>query len=263
MNDTKLDARVIGIDLGTSGIKLVMLAADGTLEAEATAPLEVSRPRPLWSEQSPADWWAALDIAMRQLREAAGGTRWAKVRGMAAAGQMHGAVLLDAAGEVLRPAILWNDGRSQAQCDALEGAEPATRRITANRAMAGFTAPKLLWVAEHEPELFTQTARVLLPKDWLAWKLTGVFSTEMSDASGTLWLDVARRRWSDTMLQATGLNASHMPMLFEGPDVVGELSSACSERWGLPAGVLVAAGAGDNAAGAVGVGVVAPGDGFI
>ena len=253
----------IGIDLGTSGVKAVLLAADGTLVAEANAPLEVQRPHPLWSEQAPADWLAATDAAMQSLRAQATPAQWQAVRALAAAGQMHGAVLLDAAGAVLRPAILWNDGRSQAQCAELERREPATRRITANRAMAGFTAPKLMWVALHEPDVFTRVAKVLLPKDWLVFQLAGVMSSDCSDAAGTLWLDVAARCWSGAMLAASGMRADQMPTLHDGPDAVGTLLPVWAGRWGLPGGVRIAAGAGDNAGGAVGVGVVRPGEALL
>ena len=253
----------IGLDLGTSGLKAVLLSANGQLLAEATAPLTLQRPQPLWSEQAPADWLAAVHRAMAALRGQADPAHWQQVRALAAAGQMHGAVLLGAQGQVLRPAILWNDGRSQAECVELEAREPATRRITANRAMAGFTAPKLMWVARHEPKLFAQVARVLLPKDWLVWQLTGQYSSEMSDAAGTLWLDVAGRQWSPAMLAASGMRAEQMPTLHEGPEVVGTLWPGLAQAWGLPAGVTVAAGAGDNAGGAVGVGVVKPGDALL
>ena len=252
----------VGLDLGTSGVKAVVLGANGELIAEASAPLEVSRPHALWSEQAPADWLEAADRAMRELRVRAG-EAWSQVQALAIAGQMHGATLLDANGAVLRPAILWNDGRSQAQCAELEAREPDTRRITGNRAMAGFTAPKLMWVAEHEPEIFAKTAKVLLPKDWLVWQLSGVQSTDCSDASGTLWLDVGQRAWSPEMLRASGLRVDQMPIVHEGPDAVGTLLPQWTERWGLPAGVTIAAGAGDNAGGAVGVGIVAPGNGFL
>ena len=259
----KQDELAIGLDLGTSGVKAVLLSAGGDLLAEAIAPLELQRPQPLWSEQHPADWLAAVDQVMRALRDAAGAERWARVVALGAAGQMHGAVLLGADGAVLRPAMLWNDGRSQAQCEELERREPASRRITANRAMAGFTAPKLLWVAEHEPKLFARVAKVLLPKDWLVLQLTATMSSDCSDAAGTLWLDVGRRRWSEAMLAATGLRLHHMPELHEGCDAVAPLLPHWCAAWGLPAGVRVAAGAGDNAAGAVGVGVTRPGDGFV
>ena len=168
------DCLAIGLDLGTSGVKAVLLSAGGQLLAEAVAPLQVQRPQPLWSEQHPADWLQAVDEAVRALRDAAGAVAWGRVAALGVAGQMHGAVLLDAKSEVLRPAILWNDGRSQAECDEIERREPATRRITANRAMAGFTAPKLLWLARHEPQVFARIAKVLLPKDWLLLQLAGV-----------------------------------------------------------------------------------------
>ena len=260
---TFIEACVIGLDLGTSAVKAVLLSSSGRLLAEAMIPLEVSRPQPLWSEQNPTDWWAATDAVMRRLRDAADPAEWQRVRALAVAGQMHGAVLLNAAGDVLRPAILWNDGRSQAQCAELEAREPASRRITANRAMAGFTAPKLMWVAQHEPPIFAQVAKVLLPKDWLVWQLTGVMSSDCSDAAGTLWLDVAERAWSPAMLSASGMHLAQIPELHEGPDVVGNVSEALCRTWGLPPDVSLAAGAGDNAAGAVGVGVVRPGEAFI
>jgi xylulokinase len=253
----------IGLDLGTSGVKAVLLSATGGCLAEANQALEVSRPQPLWAEQAPADWLAATNRAVRALRAAVSAADWANVRALAVAGQMHGAVLLDAQGQVLRPAILWNDGRSQAQCVELETREPATRTITANRAMAGFTAPKLMWVAQHEPAVFAQVDKVLLPKDWLVAQLAGVFSSDCSDAAGTLWLDVAGRCWSAPMLAASGLRASQMPTLHEGSEAIGPLLPHWAAAWGLPTGVQLAAGAGDNAGGAVGMGVVAPGDGFL
>lgn len=254
---------VIGLDLGTSGVKAVLVSAQGELVDEAVASLDVSRPQPLWSEQAPADWLAATDRAVQALRSQASEADWQSVRALAAAGQMHGAVLLDAAGAVLRPAILWNDGRSQSQCAELEAREPATRRITANRAMAGFTAPKLMWVAAHEPGVFARVAKVLLPKDWLVWQLAGVMSSDCSDAAGTLWLDVAGRCWSEAMLTASGMRADQMPALHEGSDSVGCLLPRWAAQWGLHAQVRVAAGAGDNAGGALGVGIVRPGEGLL
>ena len=253
----------IGLDLGTSGVKAALVSADGRLHAEASSPLTVQRPRPLWSEQHPADWMAAVDSAMSALRQQANDAQWSAVGALAIAGQMHGAVLLDREKNLLRPAILWNDGRSQAQCEQLERREPQLRRITANRAMAGFTAPKLLWVAQHEPRVFDRVAKVLLPKDWLVLQLSGEMSTDMSDAAGTLWLDVAARRWSEPMLAACGLGAQHMPALHEGPDTVGTLLPRWAQAWGLNGGVRIAAGAGDNAGGAIGVGVTRPGQGLV
>lgn len=254
---------VIGLDLGTSGLKAVLLAADGRLRAEAEVALSVQRPQPGWSEQHPTDWLAAADAAMQALRQRADPADWKAVQALAVAGQMHGAVLLNAAGDVLRPAILWNDGRSQPQCDTLERRLPEGRRIAANPAMAGFTAPKLLWVAEHEPALFARIAKVLLPKDWLSWQLSGEMVSDLSDASGTWWLDVAARRWSPTLLEATGLRPEQVPPLLESPAPVGWLRAGWCSTWGLPTRVRVAAGAGDNAAGALGLGAVRPGDGFV
>ena len=252
----------LGIDLGTSGVKVVLLDEAQQIVAVAEAPLDVSRPQPLWSEQDPQSWWLALDKAMQQLRQSARDAV-AQVRAVGLSGQMHGAVLLDAGQRVLRPAILWNDGRAFAQCAQLEAAEPRSRAITGNLAMPGFTAPKLLWVRQHEPAVFAQTRTVLLPKDWLRLQLTGEAVSDMSDASGTLWLDVGARRWSEPMLAACGLTLAHMPRLVEGSAPAGTLRPEVAQAWGLRAGVLVAGGAGDNAASAVGMGVVRAGEGFV
>jgi xylulokinase len=220
--------------------------------------LTVSRPHSLWSEQDPEDWWAATNSAVNDLdlnhRRA--------VKAIGLSGQMHGATLLGADDRVLRPAILWNDGRSAAQCAALEQSIPTLGQITGNRAMPGFTAPKLQWVRENEPDIFAQVKTVLLPKDYVRLRITGDMASDMSDSAGTLWMDVAARDWSNVMLGATGLNRSHMPKLFEGCEVTGQLRSEVAEAWGM-ARVPVVAGGGDNAAGAVGVGVVKPGDAFL
>ncbi|HJW12489.1 MAG TPA: xylulokinase, partial [Albitalea sp.] len=252
----------LGIDLGTSELKLLLLDAQQRIVASLGEPLSVQRPQPLWSEQAPANWWAALDAAMQRLH-AEQPAALAAVRAIGLSGQMHGAVLLDAEDKVLRPAILWNDGRSGAQCAALEAALPRLHQIAGNLAMPGFTAPKLLWVREHEPHLFAQTARVLLPKDWLRLQLTGEHVSDMSDASGTLWLDVGARRWSDDLLAACGLTREQMPRLVEGSEVSGQLRATWAERWGLRAGIPVAGGGGDNAASAVGIGAVRPNEGFV
>jgi xylulokinase len=252
----------VGIDLGTSGVKVVLVDADQRVVAQATAPLTVQRPRPLWSEQDPAAWWMALDAAMGWLRGRAPQELGA-VRGLGLTGQMHGATLLDAEDRVLRPAILWNDGRSAEQCQQLEQAAPSSRRITGTIAMPGFTAPKLMWVARHEPEVFRNVARVLLPKDYLRLLLTGDYATDLSDAAGTLWLDVANRQWSERMLAVTELDESQMPALYEGTRPTGTLRRQVAEAWGLPADVVVAAGAGDNCGGAVGAGVIQDGQGQI
>ena len=252
----------LGIDLGTSEVKFLLLDEAHRIVATTGEALTVQRPQPLWSEQNPADWWAATDRALTRLA-AEQPKAMRAVRAIGLSGQMHGAVLQDARGEVLRPAILWNDGRSGAECAELEAALPTLHAITGNLAMPGFTAPKLLWVKQHEPELFARMRRVLLPKDWLREQLTGEAVSEMSDASGTLWLDVAQRRWSAEVLAACGMDESQMPRLVEGSEVSGTLKPALAARWGLTAGIPVAGGGGDNAASAVGIGAVRPGEGFV
>ncbi|GAA0758258.1 xylulokinase [Ideonella azotifigens] len=252
----------IGMDLGTSELKLLLLDERHQVLATASEPLQVSRPQPLWSEQAPGDWWTATDAAMARLA-AAQPEAMRRVRAIGLSGQMHGAVVLDANDMVLRPAILWNDGRSGAECEWLMQTQPQLPAIAGNLAMPGFTAPKLVWLSRHEPALFERIASVLLPKDWLRLQLTGDKVSDMSDAAGTLWLDVARRDWSDELLAACGLSRSHMPRLVEGSEVSGRLRLSLAQRWGLPADVLVAGGGGDNAASAVGIGAVKPGQGFL
>jgi xylulokinase len=251
----------LGLDLGTSGVKALLLDGDTTL-ATATAPLSVQRPQPGWSEQDPADWWRATERCLDELA-ASHPRALAAVKGIGLSGQMHGATLLDAGHEVIRPCILWNDARSGPQCAELEAPALNLRRLTGNPAMAGFTAPKLLWVREHEPENFSRIARVLLPKAWLRWKLCGEFVEDMSDASGTLWLDVAARRWSPLLLAACGLSEAQMPRLVEGTEPAGQLRAEWVTRWRFDQAPVMAGGAGDNAAGAVGVGAVNGGDAFV
>lgn len=250
----------LGLDLGTSSVKAALFDADQRLIAQASQPLQVSRPHPGWSEQDPEAWWRATEAAVDAV---AAQTSLAGLRGIGLSGQMHGAVLLDAEDRVMRPAILWNDGRAGAECAALEAAFPRLREVAGNIAMAGFTAPKLAWVARHEPAIFEHVSTVLLPKDYLRFRLTGHHVSEMSDASGTLWLDVAARDWSDDLLEATGLNRGQMPRLVEGSEASGELRPELARRWGASGPVVVAGGAGDNAAAACGVGVVTPGSAFV
>lgn len=251
----------LGIDLGTSGLKVVLVDDTDSVLAQASSPLEVSRPEPLWSEQNPDDWWAALNEALAQLKQTHG-PQLAEVKAVGLSGQMHGAVLLDAKDAVLRPAILWNDGRSGGECAELEAAVPNARALTGNIAMPGFTAPKLLWVAKHERNIFDLVAKVLLPKDYLRLRMTGDYASDMSDSAGTLWLDVRGRCWSDEMLHATGLSQGNMPQLFEGTETTGVLRKEVAEAWGMGQ-VPVAGGGGDNAAGAAGVGVVRSGQAFL
>jgi len=252
----------LGLDIGTSGVKAVLVDGDDEVVAQAGAPLTVSRPHPGWSEQDPEDWWTATLAAVDRLKAEAPAALSA-VTGIGLSGQMHGATLLDAADRPLRPAILWNDGRSAAECAAFEAACPRSREISGNVAMPGFTAPKLLWVASHEPEVFRQVRTVLLPKDFVRLRLSGEKVSDMSDAAGTLWLDVAARDWSDALLAATGLDRRHMPRLVEGSAPGGRLGGELARRWGMARAPVIAGGGGDNAASACGVGAVAPGTGFV
>ena len=248
----------LGIDIGTSSVKAVVVDQRGAIAAQAAAALDVSRPEPGFSEQDPDSWWRATVAAVQALppvaREA--------VQAVGLSGQMHGATLLDASDRPLRPAILWNDGRSASECRELERREPRARAITGNIMMPGFTAPKLLWVSRHEPEIFGRTACVLLPKDYVRLQLTGEKVSDLSDASGTAWLDVGQRDWSDALLEATGLTRAHMPRLVEGTSPTGTLLAGAAEQLQLPR-VMVAGGGGDNAASAVGLGVVSPGQAFL
>ncbi|MBI0440465.1 xylulokinase, partial [Dickeya dianthicola] len=229
----------IGIDLGTSGVKAILLRENGEVAASHSVPLNVSRPHPLWSEQDPELWWQATDTALTGL---AAQQTLRGVRAIGLTGQMHGATLLDAKQRVLRPAILWNDGRSAAQCQQLEQQVPDARRITGNLMMPGFTAPKLKWLQQHEPDIFRHIDKVLLPKDYLRWRLTGDFASDMSDAAGTLWMDVAQRDWNDALLAACGLHRSQMPALFEGNQITGQLHADIAARWGMSPVPVVAGG---------------------
>jgi xylulokinase len=252
----------LGIDLGTSELKLALVGPTGTLVASTSVALTVSRPHPQWAEQHPHAWWDALVAAAQALR-ALDAAAWARVQAIGLSGQMHGAVLVDEERRVLRPAILWCDSRSAAQCDELMRRLPSLPQIAGNLAMPGFTAPKLMWVAQHEPDLFRRVAQVLLPKDWLRWRLTATAISDMSDAAGTLWLDVGRRAWSAPLLEASGMTLAQMPAVVEGSAVSGTLQRDAALALGLPEGLPVAGGGGDNAASAVGIGAVHPGEGFL
>jgi xylulokinase len=249
----------IGLDLGTSAVKACALAPDGTVAATASVPLDVSQPFDGASEQDCADWWAAACSATRLLPA----DLRAAVHAIGLSGQMHGAVLLDAEHRPIRPVILWNDARAQAECAELLAAEPAIGQISGVLPMAGFTAPKLLWLSRHEPATHARIAHVLLPKDYIGLRLHGRCVTDFSDAAGTSWLDQQARRWSDRLCRISATDPAWLPALCHGADVAGALLPGPAEALGLPAGIPVAVGGGDAAAGAVGIGAISAGDGFI
>ncbi|MDA4844558.1 xylulokinase [Hoeflea poritis] len=251
----------LGIDLGTSGVKALIIDGAQKIVASATADLKVSRPAPGWSEQDPADWISATGAAVGKLRQKHP-AEIAEVKGIGLSGQMHGATLLDPADRVLRPCILWNDTRAHEEA-ALLDADPQFRAISGNIVFPGFTAPKLMWVRNNEPDIFAKVASVLLPKDYLRLWLTGEKVSEMSDASGTSWLDVGQRRWSPDLLAASQMDMRQMPRLVEGMQASGGLRADLAAEWDIKPGTVVAGGAGDNAATAIGMGTVGEGAAFV
>lgn len=251
----------LGLDLGTSGVKAMLIDGDQKIVGSANGSLDVSRPHSGWSEQEPAHWVRATEEAVAGLK-AKYPKEFAAVRGIGLSGQMHGATLIDASDKVLRPCILWNDTRSYVEAAALD-ADPRFRALTGNIVFPGFTAPKLAWVEKHEPEVFAKIAKVLLPKDYLRLWLTGEYISEMSDSAGTSWLDTGKRAWSSELLAATNLSEEQMPALVEGTAQAGKLRSELAAQWGISGDVVVAGGAGDNAASACGMGTVSDGAAFV
>lgn len=251
----------LGLDLGTSGVKAMLIDGDQTIVGSANGSLDVSRPHSGWSEQEPAHWVRATQEAVAGLK-AKHPKELAAVRGIGLSGQMHGATLIDAADKVLRPCILWNDTRSHVEAAALD-ADPRFRALTGNIVFPGFTAPKLAWVRKHEPDVFAKVAKVLLPKDYLRLWLTGEYISEMSDSAGTSWLDTGKRAWSSDLLAATDLSEEQMPTLVEGTAQAGKLRAELAAQWGISGDVVVAGGAGDNAASACGMGTVSDGAAFV
>lgn len=245
----------LGLDFGTSSVKGVLIDARQKLVAAANAPLKISRPRPGWSEQNPDDWWKACNLVVKTLGKMKP-KAIAAVEGIGLSGQQHGATLLDCADKVLRPCILWNDTRSFDECGGIEAREPKARAIAGNIPQAGFTAPKLVWVKTHEPKVFEKVAKVLLPKDYIRLRMTGEHASDMSDSSGTFWMDVAARTWSRDLLAATDMHIGQMPKLYEGTDATGRLTPTVAKAWGMPKRPVVAGGGGDNAAAACGIGAV-------
>lgn len=251
---------LLGLDISTTGAKALLIDAAGAVIGSATTPLTLSTPRPLWSEQNPADWWAGMAASIRQLL-AEQGVAGESIAAIGLTGQMHGLVLLDDSGQVLRPAILWNDGRTQAQCDEMRARLGRARliQITGNDALTGFTAPKVLWVQQNEPGVYAQARHILLPKDYLRFKLTGDYAMDKADGAGTILFDLRARDWSPEVLAALNIPAEWLPPTFEGPEVTGVVSVAAAAETGLLAGTPVVGGGGDQAAQAVGVGAVEPG----
>ncbi|HMP02378.1 MAG TPA: xylulokinase [Gemmatales bacterium] len=248
----------LGIDLGTTGTKALLCQADGTVLATATAEHPSLHPRPGWSEQRPEDWWESA-VAAVQAVMARAGSQARPVRAIGLSGQMHGSVFLDSGHRVLRPALLWNDQRTAAECAEIEaaaGGRAALIQMVSNPAFTGFTAPKILWVRRHEPGVAEQIRHVLLPKDYLRLRLTGERATDVSDASGTLLLDVTHRRWCRPLLSKLGIDANWMPTCVESDEITGKLTPTAAAALGLEAGIPVVGGAGDQAAGAVGNGIV-------
>lgn len=250
----------LGIDISTTGAKALLMDATGAVVTTATTALPLSTPKPLWSEQDPHDWWNGIVASIRQALAQAGATG-DDVTAIGLTGQMHGLTLLDKDGEVLRPAILWNDQRTGAQCDEIRARVGKARfiQITGNDALTGFTAPKILWVREHEPEVYAKGAHVLLPKDYVRYKLTGDYAADKADSAGTILFDVKARDWSAEVLEKLDIPREWLPRTHEGPEVTGVISAEAAALTGLKAGTPVVGGGGDQAAGAVGVGAVESG----
>ncbi len=251
---------LIGIDVGTTGIKALIVDRDGHTLASVTSEYPLYTPHPQWAEQDPEDWWQGTIQAIRQAL-AQSKVDPKQIAGIGLTGQMHGMVLLDAKGRVLRRCIMWNDQRTAAQCEWIMNKVGRERflDLTLNPALPGFTAPKIIWTREHEPEVYARAAHVLLPKDYIRYRLTGVYATEVSDASGTVLLDVGRRAWSREVLRALDIPEAWMPKCVESPEITGELTAEAAELTGLPVGLPVVGGGGDQAASAVGNGIVEPG----
>lgn len=249
---------LLGIDVSTTGVKALLIDDHGEIVASSTTALHLSTPKPLWSEQHPHDWWQAAITSIKQVLSQ---TNAADIAAIGLTGQMHGLVLLDQQGEVLRPAILWNDQRCGDQCDEIRASLGKERliRISGNDALTGFTAPKILWVRQHEPEIYSRARHVLLPKDYLRYKLTHEYAMDKADGSGTLLFDLERRDWSSETLAAANIPADWLPKTFEGPEVTGHVTREAAEATGLREGTPVVAGGGDQAAQAVGVGAIRPG----
>lgn len=251
----------LGLDLGTSGLRALLVDEQGAIIGTSEASYSVQHPNAGWSEQDPLDWTVACDRTVEILR-AEIPAAFSELKAIGVSGHMHGATLLDQTGEVLRPCMLWNDTRAHKEAQQLD-AIPSFRSVSGNIVFPGFTAPKVMWLAEHEPEIYSQITKVLLPKDYLNFWLTGEHASDMSDSAGTAWLDVGGRCWSDELLSQSGLRQDQMPLLFEGSEPIGTLKADLAEKWGVSMKVIVVAGGGDNAVAACGVGALKEGDAFV
>ncbi len=254
---------LIGVDIGTSGTKTVLFDTEGTVCASHTKEYPMQQPQNGWAEQAPEDWWEATVEGLQQVVKKSQ-VEPAQIKGIGLSGQMHGLVMLDEAGKVLRPSIIWCDQRTAKECEEITEKVGAERliEITANPALTGFTASKILWVRNHEPEIYAQCKHILLPKDYVRYRLTGAFATEVSDASGMQLLDVPNRCWSDEVLEKLDIDKSLLAKVYESPEITGEITAEIAELTGVPEGVVVVGGAGDNAAAAIGTGVVEDGKAF-
>ncbi|MBN2471718.1 MAG: xylulokinase [Anaerolineae bacterium] len=251
---------LLGLDVSTTGAKALLIDPQGKVISSASTPLSLSTPRPLWSEQAPAEWWAGIAASIRAALDQAGASG-EQIAAVGLTGQMHGLVMLDEAGEVLRPAILWNDQRTAAQCDDIRARLGRERliQITGNDALTGFTAPKILWVQQNEPDVYAKCRHILLPKDYIRFRLTGEYAIDRAGGAGTILFDLKTRTWSPEVLDALGIPAEWLPPTFEGTAITGQVSAAAAAETGLKAGTPVVGGGGDQAAGAVGMGAVQPG----
>jgi xylulokinase len=251
---------LLGIDIGTSGSRALLLDETGRVQAASADHQPFRSPKSGWAEQDPEDWWGACQLAVRRVLQESG-TAASEIKAIGLSGQMHGAVLLDASGTVLRPSIIWCDQRTEAECRAIDSTIGTSRllELTSNPALTNFTLTKLLWVRTHEPEIWSRVRHVLLPKDYIRWRMSGEHAIDVADASGTLMLDVTRRRWSLDLLDHVGIDPSLLPHVFESPDVCAQVSDTAAAALGVKAGTPIVAGAGDQAAGAVGMGITRPG----
>ena len=252
----------LGIDLGTSSLKILLVDQEQKIIDQQSEPISTNSPQLLWMEQDPNEWWQKCQEAIMKLKFRQS-KNMQQTKAIGLSGQMHGATLLDRKGKILYPAILWNDGRSYKECQELENKLNNFREITGNIAMPGFTAPKLIWVAKNRPDIFKQISTVLLPKDYLRFCMSGDYASDVSDSAGTLWVDVKARKWSDEIIFATEMHSKQMPKLYESCEITGTVLPNIAKEWGIPTNCPIVAGGSDNAASAIGIGIINDGDAFL